>query len=387
MLVLLTGGIGISVAHILTRFFPAKHTRLVLLGVGMLLFLLLYFTMKSAMPRTLETPEDIVRTFMSFNTDSPLLPGYWITETVLPLLRGKRPDMFYSLVLLSNCAFFSLISSAIGMRLFRKNIGKLQPSGRGPGRGLLSGIYPGRKSALLYKDILIFFRDTGQWSQVTIIGALVMVYIYNFKSVPVDAMAGLTPFIKELMLLLNMLMAGLVLSAVTARFLYTAVSLEGQSFWIIRTTPVNISGFLRAKFLYGCAAITLLIVPVVFFTNLAIRVTGGLMYVSVGTALLLCISVSGLGTGMGAIYPKFRYENIASVSMSLGGMAFMVLAFSLVVITLSLEAWIFYISHAGLDLAGKIQITVCLVLIGATNAAAFFLPMKIGAKRLSELEA
>ncbi|MDH4231203.1 MAG: hypothetical protein OEW04_04140 [Nitrospirota bacterium] len=387
MLVILTGGIGISIAHMLTQFFPARHTRLVLLGVGMLLFLLLYFTMKSVMPRTLETPEDIVRTFMSFNTDSPLLPGYWITETVLPLLRGKGPDMFYSLVLLSNCAFFLLLSSAIGRRLFRKNIGRLQPSGRGPGNGLFSGIYPGRKSALPYKDILIFFRDTGQWSQVTIIGALVMVYIYNFKSVPVEAMAELTPFIKELMLLVNMLMAGLVLSAVTARFLYTAVSLEGQAFWIIRTTPVNISGFLRAKFLYGCTAITLLIVPVVFFTNLAIRVTGGLMYVSVGTALMLCVSVSGLGTGMGAIYPKFRYANIASVSMSLGGMAFMVLAFSLVVITLSLEAWLFYVSQAGLDLAGKIQIAVCLALIGAINAAAFFLPMKIGAKRLSEFEA
>jgi ABC-2 type transport system permease protein len=196
-------------------------------------------------------------------------------------------------------------------------------------------------------------------------------------------MAGLTPFIKELMLLVNMLMAGLVLSAVTARFLYTAVSLEGQAFWIIRTTPVNITRFLRAKLIYGCTATTLLIVPVVFFTNLAIGVTGTLMFVSVGTALLLCISVSGLGTGMGAIYPKFRYENIASVSMSLGGMAFMVLAFSLVVITLSLEAWIFYVLQSGLDMAGKIQIAVCLVLIVAINATAFLLPMKIGAKRLS----
>jgi hypothetical protein len=64
-------------------------------------------------------------------------------------------------------------------------------------------------------------------------------------------------------------------------------------------------------------------------------------------------------------------------------MAFMVLAFSLVVITLSLEAWIFYVLQSGLDMAGKIQIAVCLVLIVAINATAFLLPMKIGAKRLS----
>ena len=129
---------------------------------------------------------------------------------------------------------------------------------------------------------------------------------------------------------------------------------------------------------------TLLIVLVVFLTNLAINVTGLLMYASVGTTLLLCISVSGLGTGLGAIYPKFRYENIASVSMSLGGMAFMVLAFLVVLTTLSLEAWIFYLLHAGPDIAGKIQIGICLIIILAINAAALLLPMKIGVKRLSE---
>jgi ABC-2 type transport system permease protein len=270
------------------------------------------------------------------------------------------------------------------MRFFRKNIEKLQPSGRGPGRGLFGDYYPDHKTAVFYKDLKIFFRDTGQWSQVTIIGALVMVYIYNFKSIPINAMTGLTPFIKELMLLINMIMAGLVLSAVTARFLYTAISLEGEAFWIIRTAPVNISRFLWSKFFYGCTAVTLIIMLTVFLTNLALNVTGVLMYASVGTTLLLCISVSGLGTGMGAIYPKFRYENIASVSMSLGGMAFMILAFTVVLVTLSLEAWIFFLRQGGSANAEKIQIAVCLILIVTINTAALLLPMKIGARRLSD---
>lgn len=384
LFLLLTAGLGICMAHMLIRFFPARRTKIVLLGVGMFLFLLLYFTMKSVIPQTLETPEDLLGSFMSFRTDAPLLPGYWITETVLPVLRGKSPDIFYLLVLLSNTAFFSLLSSAVGMRLFRKNIEKLQPSGQGPGMGLLGGFYPDQKTAVFYKDIKVFFRDTGQWSQVTIIGALVMVYIYNFKSIPIDAMSGLTPFIRELMLLINMTMAGLVLSAVAARFLYSSVSLEGEAFWIIRTAPINISRFLWSKFLYGCLAVTLIIVLVVYLTNLAINVTGLLMYTSVGTTLLLCISVSGLGTGLGAIYPKFRYENIASVSMSLGGMAFMVLAILVVLTTLALEAWIFYLLHAGPDIAGKIQIGLCIIFILTINGAALLLPMKIGAKRLLE---
>lgn len=384
MFLLLTAGLGIGIAHMLIRFFPAKRTKIVLLGVGMFLFLILYFTMKSIIPGTLEAPEDILGSLMSFRTDFPLLPGYWITETVLPILRAKTPEVFYALVLLSNCMFFSLISSLLGTRIFRRNIEKLQPSGHVSGRGLLGGFYPDQKTAVFYKDILVFFRDTGQWSQVAIIASLVMVYIYNFKSIPIDAMAGLTPFIREFVLLINMTMAGLVLSAVAARFLYTSVSLEGEAFWIIRTSPVNISRFLWSKFLYGCLAVTLVIVLVVFLANLAIHVTGLLMYASISTVLLLCISVSGLGTGLGAIYPKFRYENIASVSMSLGGMAFMVLAFLVVMSTLFLEAWIFYLLRATPDIAGKIQIGICIIFILAINATALLLPMKIGAKRLSE---
>ena len=131
-------------AHMLTRFFPARHTRTVLLGIGMFLFLLLYFTMKSVIPRTLETPEDILRSFISFKTDSPLLPGYWITETVLPVLRGKSPDIFYLLVLLSNCLFFSVLSSATGLRFFKRNIEKLQPAGQGSGTDCFAAlILPG----------------------------------------------------------------------------------------------------------------------------------------------------------------------------------------------------------------------------------------------------
>ena len=66
------------------------------------------------------------------------------------------------------------------------------------------------------------------------------------------------------------------------------------------------------------------------------------MIASVATSLFLSISVSGLATGLGATYPNFKYENIASVSVSAGAMIFMLLAFGLVVITVSLESLIYY---------------------------------------------
>jgi ABC-2 type transport system permease protein len=177
-----------------------------------------------------------------------------------------------------------------------------------------------------------------------------------------------------------------VLSAVSARFIYASVSLEGQAFWIIRTSPVDIKRFLWSKFLYGFIPVTLLMLSLVFLTNLAMNAGGILMYLSLGTVVVLCISVSGLGTGFGAIYPKFKYENIASVSMSLGGMAFMLIAFSIVIATLSLEAWIFYVYSLkdAMELSAKIQIVLGVIMIILINAIAFYLPMRIGKKKLQE---
>jgi hypothetical protein len=112
------------------------------------------------------------------------------------------------------------------------------------------------------------------------------------------------------------------------------------------------------------------------------------MYASIGTAFMLSVSICGLGTGLGAIYPKFKYENIASVSMSIGGMAFMVMAFGLVLLTLSLEAWIFYLFRTAAEVKKSpdvymvLQALICLGTIVLINCAALYLPMKIGEKSL-----
>ena len=383
MFILITAGLGIIMAHILTRLFPAKRSRDILLGLGIILFLALYFILKSVVPHDISKPEDFINSIMTFKTDSFLLPSHWITEAILPMLKNQKSDIFYLLILFSNSAFFLLLSAITGNKLYRSNIERIQPSGKSAGKFLRS-FYPERNMALIYKDTRIFFRDTGQWSQIFIIGALIMVYIYNFKSIPMDAIAGLSPFIRELMVLINMVLAGMVLSAVAARFLYTSVSLEGEAFWVIRSAPVYMSGFLWSKLLYACIPVSLLIVSLVFVTNLAMNVSGILMSASVATTLMLCISISGLGTGFGAIYPKFKYENIASVSMSLGGMAFMLIAFSVVIVTLSLEAWIFYLHRIKLISGFNWQSTLCVVLILLINTAAFYLPMRMGEEKLQE---
>ena len=77
----------------------------------------------------------------------------------------------------------------------------------------------------------------------------IFIYIFNFRTLSLKTLSEIFPFIKEFMVLINMLMAGLVLSAVSVRFLYSSISLEGMAFWIIRTSPVTVKKLQWLKFL------------------------------------------------------------------------------------------------------------------------------------------
>ena len=90
---------------------------------------------------------------------------------------------------------------------------------------------------MLEKDIRVFFRDNTQWSQLLLLAALVVVYLYNFSVLPLEKSPIRLEYIRNQLAFLNMGLAGFVLSAISVRFIFPAVSGEGGAFWIIRDIP------------------------------------------------------------------------------------------------------------------------------------------------------
>ena len=274
-----------------------------------------------------------------------------------------------------------MVSGLVGKRLYADNFDRLAPAGGSRRRGRI-GYYPSAGMALLYKDVKVFIRDKAQWSQLLIILALAFVYVYNFRIFDIAMVEDAAPYVREGMLLANLLLAGMVLSAVAARFLYTAVSVEGRAFWIVKTAPVGMRRFLIEKLIYGSVPVTVLTLAIVTVTNIFMKMPLPHVLVSVATVLVLGVSVSALGVGMGAIYPRFKYENIASVSMSLGGLTFMLLAFFLVVLTVLMETWIVYLYYAKGHFQWPAGIAAGVFIVCMNFLAAYY-PMRLGIRRLS----
>ena len=49
---------------------------------------------------------------------------------------------------------------------------------------------------LVLKEVRLFFRDTTQWSQLILLGVLVLVYVFNIKFLPLRG-EGMTFFLRE----------------------------------------------------------------------------------------------------------------------------------------------------------------------------------------------
>ncbi len=173
--------------------------------------------------------------------------------------------------------------------------------------------------ALLTKDVKIFFRDPSQWSQLFILFALVVVYIFNILNLPLKNLV-----LKNVVSVLNIGLVGFVLAALISRFVFASTSAEGKKFWAVYSSPMDMKKFLIGKFLLYFPPLLFLSELLVVVSNWILQVDPYVMTVSVIGIFLITTGLVGLGTGLGAMYPMFDHENVPEISTSTGGIIFMI---------------------------------------------------------------
>lgn len=191
---------------------------------------------------------------------------------------------------------------------------------------------------LFVKEWRCFFRDQAQWSQLILICALVVVYIYNYQALPLDKLPVRTEYLQNLLAFLNMALAAFVLTALSGRFAYPAVSAEGRAFWLIRSAPISIRRWLWIKFGMVFLPFWSLGLVLVIACNLKLDAGAWMMGLSIFTMTMLTPAILGLGLGLGAAFADFNIENPTQSITSFGGMVFMILSASLIGLVLMIEA-------------------------------------------------
>src|SRR5213079_679590 len=195
--------------------------------------------------------------------------------------------------------------------------------------GTALAFLPVAKREFVLKDIKLFFRDTTQWSQLILLAVLVVVYLFNIKMLPLHRGEQVGFFYVTLVSFLNLGLAGFVLAAIAARFIFPAVSLEGRHMWLLRSSPLDLRALLWSKYWVGTLPLLALALLLTGLTNVLLQVRPFMMVVGLVTICGLTFAIAALALGFGALYPQFETENAAQIPTSFGGLVFMMATIAL----------------------------------------------------------
>jgi ABC-2 type transport system permease protein len=403
---IIPAGIGIIVTMLLVNTFPARRAKDILVLLGLIFFMVLYILFRMLKPEQLVDPDtfpSIVQYLTAMRSPvSPLLPSSWAADVLSPLLRRTKDDALFFLLMLWSTAFAAIvIGEWICGRIYyggwsRSQEGKRAAISRSRAADglfrLLALPFPGKMRSIVLKDLKLFFRDTSQWSQLFLLFALMVVYIYSFKLLPLDRAAMPSFFLQNVISFLNLGMVGFVVSAVAVRFVFPAVSLEGASFWIIRCAPLSIEDFLWAKFWSSLLPLLVLAEVLIILSNTLLRVTPFMMALGILTVFLMTFGITSLGVGLGAVFPKFKHENVAQIPTGFGGIVYMLVTLLFIGAVVVLEAMPVYkvftaqIFGRHLSAPGWASVVLSFGAVVIINVLALIVPMKIGLERLKRRE-
>ncbi len=343
---------GSALTLVLVNVFPARRTRDLLALVGLLAAAGVVLLVRLLQPERLVRPDEF-RSLVDFmavlrTPTSPWLPSEWAASTLLTFLTG-RWDAFPLVLLVSTAAAALVLGGVLHLKAFpsgysRAQEGAEQQAGRTRSRWA-ERLVPARNPAirqLVAKEVRVFFRDTTQWSQLILLAVLVVVYVYNIRVLPVGRTADVSFFLVNVIGFLNLGLAGFVVAAIAARFVFPAMSLEGRMNWLLRSSPLDPRTLFWTKYAVGTLPLLVVALPLIVLTNLTLEVSPLLFWVSTLAMVGATLAMTAMALVLGALFPNHETENPAEIPTSFGGLLFMMSAVAYLAAVVALCGWPVY---------------------------------------------
>ncbi len=406
--VLVPVGIGIMISIILMALVPAKRARNIFVFLGLLITALLFLLFRFLKPERFANPEWFANLTIFLSEMklpvSVFLPSMWATESLMPFFStGRGTAFFYMSLLLVTAGAFIVFGNWLFRAFFYSGMIKAQHSSSplagtykegaiGLGLSLWLFFAKGYRKALFEKDIVTFFRNVRQSSQLLLLFAIIIIYLFSIKALPLEWGTYLSLQLKYIISFLNIGIVAFVITAVAARIVLPSVENEGRAFWIIRVSPVSMRGFLWSKFMMAFVPLLLLAQMLIVISNLLLGVKIWFVLLGAGTCLVRVASVTALAIGIGAYDARFSPAETDREQTGFQGTAFMLLAFAVIIMTIMLEIvptlsmFMKEVSASVLTFRGWAIIGTLFFAVLVLNSFVIWVAMRMGEKKLAALE-
>jgi ABC-2 type transport system permease protein len=306
-----TFGMGFTV--LLVNLFPAKRTKDIILYLSICFGVFIYLIFRLMRPEDLVNPDKYVH-FIDYLSSlatpaAPYIPAAWASNLLSYYLMDQEIDLLVIALLIITPITLFLLGEWAMERWFLSGFTKSQESFGGYRRFFSKVKY--RRSSLQWiflKESKLFLRDSAEWSQLFMIAALVIVYLYNFKVLPVERSLFEEEYVTNLISFLNIGLTGFVIASLAARFVYPSIGAEGGSFYIIMSSPLSTAKYMLHKYLFYFVPFTGLALVLLVVSNRLLNIEGPMWWISILTGLMITWTVLALALGFGAIYADFKVE-------------------------------------------------------------------------------
>ena len=329
--------LGALIIIVLVRFFPIQRVSQIVATIAILVLTVAVVAFRMSRPERLFASintDDATRVLRSIELPSlDRYPGTALAEVMVAAAEGRPFSILPPRIVVTAFAVFAIfviVARRIYFAAFVRARESLAPASLGAS-GLtrladrLLAPFSAPTRALIGKEVRTLTRDVAQWSQLFLMVALLFLYLYNIRMLPLggDARATIVAYA-------NLGMAGFVVAAICLRFAYPSISSEGQAFWILQSAPVSYRRLLLAKVLVYSAPLTILSLLLTIFADVLLDANRVVWTFTLVGASMLGITLVSMGVGLGALSPDFNAENPLQVGLSLGGFAYMAAALAYV---------------------------------------------------------
>jgi ABC-2 type transport system permease protein len=302
-------------------------------GVGTLYLFAVYFYF------SLTNPMNLVREVMRHYPDvnayfgylDPVflryLPSHWVADFLYWTMTGDPGRAGMNLLLLYLvCAALVILAAIVGQLYYYRSwliatdgsaLRKDRPV-RPPG-GFLSmtgqGFFSRPVNALLRRDFWLFFREPSQWLHMMLMVTLLSVFLFSIQSLELRVA---DPQLLTGSYLVILLFDGFLIASVTLRFVFPAVSLEGDAYWSVRSAPVLPTTVYWQKFLTSLALVMVISAILAAGTSTLLGGNTVLMAFSFLICGVIGMTLTAINLGAGAYFATFREKNPIRVASSQG---------------------------------------------------------------------
>jgi ABC-2 type transport system permease protein len=263
--------------------------------------------------------------------ESPLikaLPNFWVADALYWITQGQfdkaLPHIALNLILAA--ALFSLAMLTAKNWYYKTWITSLELNSDLKIKNTLNvGLFGFEKKShlnsvdevIIKREFLLFFREPGQWIHLSVMLFLMGIFIISISGIRIIIAENYyNDYLKTIIYLVVSLFSIFMVAALSLRFVFPLISLEGETVWKIRSSPLDHKPLLIKRLLVYFALIFILGQLITFFANFQFPYV--LSIIGQINSTFIIISIVSLNFGMGGYFLNYKEKNPIRIASSQG---------------------------------------------------------------------